>query len=240
MKQAYPGRAIEMVYTSKTIADNLSANLDELSEIRSGWTPDYVADLKQRIDYILENRMGLDKNKDLRMVSNHIEDIEAPALHDLAVLRKQLKVDFSGDRLDEILNTLGYSKHLVKARKRDTESVFLLLNAFRLGMTEELKEQIVAKGTSPKLIDRIIGYSGKLSEANAKQESLKVKTMSLTSETQEMLNNLYYEIIGICKIAYSFYRNDPVKRAQFTFRKIWKRLRNRISNSSDEPETSQE
>ena len=60
-----------------------------------------------------------------------------------------------------------------------------------------------------------------------------------SAETRRMLNDLYDEIITICKIGARFYRHDPVKKAEFTYSKLLKRLRAERSSASEEKEATQ-
>lgn len=60
--------------------------------------------------------------------------------------------------------------------------------------------------------------------ANTLQEQMKSGTKVVTGEMIKRLNALYTQIIGICKIASDFYKNDPVKKEMFTFSKIVKHL----------------
>ena len=89
--------------------------------------------------------------------------------------------------------------------------------AFRESMTETLKTRITATGISPKILDRIIARADKLYEANIRQEGAKVTARAMNNETIDFCNELYKEVVGICKIAYSFYSKNPEKRSHFSF-----------------------
>ena len=75
-------------------------------------------------------------------------------------------------------------------------------------MTNAVKDDMVAKGTNPALIDNVIGYATQLSEANLAQESLKSTTKSVSETAVAALNEIYNEIIGICKIASAYYLHE--------------------------------
>ncbi len=87
-------------------------------------------------------------------------------------------------------------------------------------MTNAVKDDMVAKGTNPALIDNVIGYATQLSEANLAQESLKSTTKSVSETAVAALNEIYNEIIGICKIASAYYLHDEISKAQFTFSRV--------------------
>ena len=91
---------------------------------------------------------------------------------------------------------------------------------FRTTINDNLKNQIVEKGTNPELVDRIIGYANQLKQANVTQETLKETTKEVSNEAVAIFNEIYDEIIGICKIASNFYQYDSLKKEQFTFSKV--------------------
>lgn len=78
-------------------------------------------------------------------------------------------------------------------------------------MKESLKNDIVAKGTNPELIDRIVNYAEQLKQANVSQETQKETTKAISEEAAKIFNSIYDEFIGICKIAGSFYQYNPHK-----------------------------
>ncbi|WP_025864779.1 hypothetical protein [Prolixibacter bellariivorans] len=60
--------------------------------------------------------------------------------------------------------------------------------------------------------------------ANISQETLKATTKEVTEEAITVFNEIYKEVIGICKIASSFYKDDKLKKEQFTFSKVVARM----------------
>jgi hypothetical protein len=74
------------------------------------------------------------------------------------------------------------------------------------------KETLLEKGTNPVLIDRIIDNADQLKDANVTQETLKETTKEVSDEAVGIFNEIYDEIIGICKIAASFYQYDTLKK----------------------------
>jgi hypothetical protein len=209
-----------MLMACKTIVKNMSINLSDLSLVRSNWTEDYVAGLDTKIDTAMNDFLGLDKQKDLRAATDQVEDILKPAIRNLGFLKTQIEVDMGKDA-KEILRALGYTKPL---NALDQEGVITLLYAFKKGMTDDLKAQMLAKGTNPVLIDETIGYAEALQQANLSQEVLKGSSRELSAEAASAFNGIYTEVIGICKIASRIYHDDPVKKSQFTFNKVVARM----------------
>ncbi len=219
ISRTYKVKDVEMLLASKTIAGTLNENLGDLSIARSNWNETYVSELSSKIDNAIDNYLGLDKKKELRDATAQLSSLQAPALRDLSFLKTQLEVDF-GKEAKEIEKKLGYNKNLRDVQKGDQEALIQLLYTFKKGMNDNLKNQIVEKGTNVALIDRIIGYADQLKEANVTQESLKETTKEVSDEAVTVFNEIYNEIIGICKIASNFYQYDTLKKEQFTFSKV--------------------
>lgn len=218
----YNFKDVDMLLASKTIIEMLKLNLADLSMARSTWTEEYANHLATKIDDAIENYLGLDKKKELRNATTNLSSIQTPAIRDLSFLKKQLQVDFSKEKsyLKDMLKTLGFNKNLRSVQNSDQEALIELLYAFKKGMTESLKNDIVAKGTNPELIDRIVNYAEQLKQANVSQETQKETTKAISEEATNIFNAIYNEIIGICKIAGSFYQYDPLKKELFTFGKV--------------------
>lgn len=240
MKSNYKGQAIEMAYVGLNVADSLGRYLPELGVLRSTWTPDYVDDLKARIRDIIRKRLSFDVSGEVRKMTDRIDELRVPAIDDLYYVSDQLSIDHDEAEKEEILNSLGYSRYLEKARGGDTESVVLMLHSFHSGMTDEMREKLLSGGVSEVLIDRIIGYAEEVERANEEQENLKNKKRRFSAETRQILNDLYDEIITICKIGARFYRHDPVKKDEFTYSKLLKRLRAERSSAPEEAEPTEE
>lgn len=217
--RTYNYKDSEMLMACKIVATTLNTQLSDLSIVRSNWTPEYVIELQGNIDNAIDQFLGLDKKKALRDATAILSAIQGPAMRELQFLKTQIKVDFSSDA-NEILKTLGYTKYLKAARTGDQEAQIQLLFAFKKGMDNKLKKAIAANGTNPALINRIINYATQLSEANTEQESLKGSTKSLSETAITTLNQIYTEIIGICKIASAYYMYDEILKAQFTFSRV--------------------
>lgn len=217
--RVYTYKDSDMLMASKVIATSLTNQLPDLSMVRTNWTPEYAQALHTKIDDAMENYLGLDKKKALRDATAALTAMQSPALRDLQFMKTQIEVDFDNEA-KEITKTLGYNSYLKAARAGDQEALIQLLFAFKKGMTNQLKDAIVANGTNPALIDRIIDYATQLNEANLEQESLKASTKSVSETAVTALNEIYSEIIGICKIASSYYLHDEILKDQFTFSRV--------------------
>jgi hypothetical protein len=215
----YNFKDVDILLASKTIVETLKSNLSDLSIARSTWTEEYANQLATKIDEAIENYLGLDKKKELRDTTANLAAIQEPAMRDLSFIKTQIEVDFDGEA-KEIIKTLGFDKNLRAVQNRDQEALIELLYSFKKGLNNKLREDIIAKGTSPELIDRIIAYADQMKQTNISQETLKETTKALSDEALQEFNDIYDQVIGICKIASSFYQFDTLKKDQFTFTKV--------------------
>ena len=238
----YNFKDVDMLLASKTIVQNLSNNLTDLSVIRGNWTEAYTTGLSTRIDDAIDNYLGLDKKKELREASAKLSAIQTPAMRDVSFFKIQIEVDYNSDkdRRDMILKNLGIAQNLREAQKGSQEALIQLLYAIGKGMTDELKEEIIEKGTTEALIDRIINYASQLKSAEVSQETLKETTQQISAEAVQVLNEIYDEVVGICKIASSYYQDDSLMKKQFTFSKAVSNMNSAKSNSSATDSTETE
>lgn len=217
----YTCKDVDMLVASKTIAESFRNNIGELSATRTTWTAQYANELVGRIDAAISGSLGIDAKKDLRGATATLTSVEIPAKRDVAYFKLQVAEDFKKDptRKDEILNTLGFTAYQRSGNNPGQTALIRLLYDFKTNMTDALRQEITAKGMSPSLIDNILGYADNYSQANTLQETLKGSTKNITKDVINTFNAIYSEIIAICKIASSYYRNEPVKKEQFSFNK---------------------
>jgi hypothetical protein len=222
----YSCKDVDMLMTSKTIAESFKTNISELSTTRTDWTEQYATGLITRIDTAIETHLGIDAKKDLRNATATLASIQVPAKRDVSYFKTQIDEDFKKEtsKREEILKTLGFAKNLRGVQKGNQESLILLLYAFRTNLTDALRQEITAKGLNPSLIDNIIGYADTFKQANVTQESFKGSTKEITQEVANVFNDIYDEIIGICKKASNYYQYEPLKKEQFTFAKALSNL----------------
>lgn len=222
----YSCKDVDMLMASKTIAESFKTNISELSTTRTDWTEQYATDLITRIDNAIETHLGIDAKKDLRNATANLASIQVPAKRDVSYFKTQIDEDFKKEtsKRDEILKTLGFTKHLRGVQKGNQESLIQLLYLFKTNLTETLRQEITAKGINSALIDNIIGYADTFKQANVTQESLKGSTKEITHEVADVFNTIYDEVIGICKKASNYYQYEPLKKEQFTFAKALSNL----------------
>ena len=222
----YGCKDVYMLMAGKTVVENFKANIGELSGVRSDWTESYANDFSARIDHATDGYLGTDTKRSLREATSKLNAIQQPARHDLSFFVTQVKSDFKkdGNTSAEILKTLGFTKNFRNVQLGKQDAMAELLYTFKLNMTPALRTAITAKGMSATLIDSIIGYANTYSDASITQEMLKGYSKEVTQEMQDVFNDIYDEIIGICKKASVYYQYDPLKKDMFTFSKVLSRM----------------
>jgi hypothetical protein len=91
-------------------------------------------------------------------------------------------------------------------------------------MTPELRKKIEAAGTDGAIIDELIGMRDEINDMNIKQETLKGSTPKKTALNIEEMNEIYKQVIGICKIAPRLLPDVPTAAEDFSFSRILNRL----------------
>jgi hypothetical protein len=211
-----------MLTTASTIGKSFQSNIATLAPVRSNYTVAYATDLNLRIATTMETWLGADALKVLRDATTSLATLQVPAMRDLSFFKTQIAEDFKKEpaMLAEMLNNLGFTKHLAKVQLGNQEALSELLFAFKKNMTDDLKLQLVAKGMGAGLIDNIMGYASNFAEANVAQENSKNSAKEITQEGVDAFNAIYDEVISICKIAAKYFKDEPLKKEQFTFSKV--------------------
>jgi hypothetical protein len=221
----YPGKDVEMLTVTSTIADNAISCVEYLSGKRPVWADPFFPDLRARINRAFTH-LGIDAASAQRGATRIVLQLQSVSLFDLSEFKVQLEADFKTDkpRLTEILKQLGYTDYYKLAQNKDQEGLIQLLYRFSGALTPALRTEITAKGINAEYFDRISSYAEQLAQANITQETFKGSKKLVTEEAITEFNAIYDEVIAIAKIAHSFYRGNPTRQAQFSYAKIRSRL----------------
>lgn len=213
---------VNMLMACETICHTLQKNIGDLSVICPKWTNDYITELHDRIDYCIDHFLGIDTDKSIRHASARLMTIREPAIRDLYYLKKQLELSFKGDKnlLKDILSFLGLNSYLDDIFDQDHQAIIQLLLSFKNGLTDPIRQLIIERGTSPLLIERILGYHEDL-PFDSNIFNIQVNSNgNLSADAIQSFNSIYKEISHICKEANCYYHFDPLKKEQFSFAKV--------------------
>lgn len=222
----YTGKDVDMLVACSTIIENAIANKTFLQSKRSNWTDDFFTNLQNNINKALEEHLGIDSAKSLREATQTLLSIQKQALKDLAEVKVQIAEDFKKEPIKqkEILTQLGFTTYLKEAQKGDQEALVQLLYKFKTNLTDELKNEIVSKGTAESILTQTTTYADTLKNADITQETFKGTRKEITETAIKAFNEIYDDVISIAKIASNFYKEEPVKKDLFSFTKINKTL----------------
>jgi hypothetical protein len=225
-KTKYNVKTVDFLIASDTIIDSAIANQTFLETKRATWNMAFFQDIKIQINQAVQTHLGLDSAKQLREASQIVYTIVANSLVELAEVKVQIEEDFKDtpSQKIEILNTLGYTNYFFNARKGDQEALINLLFQFKTNLTQELNNQIVAKGTAQTTLDAVISKADALKDADVLQEGKKGTRKELTATAINEFNNIYDKIISITRISNKFFKSDKAKSDQFSFSKVAKNI----------------
>lgn len=224
--RTYNLKDVDMLVTASTVIESAIANKKLLQTKRSVWADPFFDNLVAKIENATQTFLGVDSAKDMREATQAIDVIQKKAITDLAECKIQLTEDFKKDKVrrDELLTQLGFTKYHKDAQKGDQEGLINLLYQFKKSLTQKVRDEIVAKGTDPAILDAIIGYADSLKNADVSQESLKGLRKDITAAGIKEFNDIYDEVISISKIAANFFKDKPTVKEQFSFSKVAKAL----------------
>lgn len=216
----YVGKDVEMLIVSSVILQHAIANKSFLIAKRSTWVDPFFDNLAAKVNAAFSDILSINNAKDLRDATQALLSIQKSALDDLVELRVQILVDFESQPqlLKNILSDLGFTAYYTAAKqKRDQEALIQLLFKFDTALTAKLKLDIVSAGTSADLLDNIVGYAKVLRDANVTQETAKDLRKDASDEKVSELNAIYKSVIGIARIASTFFKNQPLEKAKFSY-----------------------
>jgi len=209
------------ILTCRKIAQSFGENIYELSSIRRNWSPEYAANLKERISSIMRQYFTEES------LSEHLEkhgqfyELMVAALKDICVFRAELKVDFSYDKqfLKDTFEKLGYVDYYSDAKNGDHFSLYKMMSTFKRNMDSNLEQVFIARGIDKNLINRLLTYREKLAELRNCFDISHGKD-ELGAELKKEINAIYSEIKDVCRIVTAYYEFDPVQRDKFNFYKV--------------------
>lgn len=235
----YKGKDVEMLMALSTLLENATTNQDFLVSKRSTWAPPFFDNLKKRVDEICKNHLGIDSARDMRQSTQVVTRIQKQAIKDLALVKVQVEEDFKKDkpRQTEILKQLGFTTHLKNVQNKDQEALIMLLYRFKESLPA-LRAEVEAKGTDKASLDAIVAYADALKNANVSQETFKASKKTITADALEAFNNVYDDVISVCKIAAKLLAEKPHLKQQFSYSKVLKGLNNKPGEKDALPPTA--
>lgn len=212
-----------MLTSISTIVENAILHKSIILPKRATWKDPFLSDFKTRIDTVIKEHFGVDSAKDLRNATKTVNTQQSEVLHKLALLHEEIVQDFKNTptRRSEILTNLGFSEFYKPAYQNHSHSAFIdLLFRIKQNMTDDLKAEIVAKGTEEQSINDIIAFAETLKNSNVTQSGFKVNRPIITEETVENFNTLYSDAIALGRICSKIFFDDKAIKDSFSYTTI--------------------
>lgn len=224
-QRSYPSSSVDMLTASMIIAQNGKENEEFLSAKRPAWASPYFDNLIAHIEKTSTEVLGIRSVHQLVEASNAMQALRTKVLADIAELKVQIKVDYAAEKqqMELLLNKLGIG-NATPDYKKSQQALMQTVEMLQTALTPEFVAQLQEKGIAAPAIQALLSDSKEYARANVAQEQGKLTRSKLSAENEQVLNNLYKTIIGISKIARTFYKGQPQMQAKFSFNKILKNL----------------
>ena len=202
LNRTYKNKDVDMLAACETIITHATEHKEFLQTKRSTWADPFFSDIQTRIQEAFIEYLGIDNAGELRKATQQVIEIQAETIKDLAEFKVQIREDFKKDkvRLNELFTSLGFTKYHKIAQRGDQEGLIQLLFQFKDNMTDEIKAEIVEKGTAETIINTITARADVLRGLNITQESLKGSRKEITQAAVTEFNEIYEQVISIAKM----------------------------------------
>ena len=222
MEQNFKYKAVDMLIGSRVLCENFKTFKPQLTAVNTKWEDPFIGDLETRINKAIDKHLGIDSKSLQKVATGDIQELQKEAGEKLALFKTVLSVNFESnkDRLQWILDTLGFTTHLKNVQNDDQEALIQLLAQFKENMTPDLTTEITDTGMAADIITGITDMAQNVREADVTQEKLKEESKTYTEEAIKEFNEIYTEIIGICKVGHKLFKSDKLKAEHFSFAHI--------------------
>jgi len=222
MERNFNYKAVDMLIGSRVVCENFKTYKTELTAVNSTWADPFIDDLETRVNTAINKHLGIDTKSLQKLATGDIQNLQKEAGDKLALFKTVISVNFDDnkDRLQWILDTLGFTRHLKNTQNNDQEALIQLIAQFTENMTPELKTEITDTGMAENLITGITDMAENVRDADVTQEKQKVESKTHTEEAIKEFNEIFTIIIGICKIGHKIFKSDKLKAEHFSFAHI--------------------
>lgn len=215
------------------VAESYKLKIHALSTLNSRNTLERAEQLIAKTYKIKHTYLTEDYRLILKDASGQVYDFQKKALEELRMVRVQIKVYFKD--ADKVLDGLGFTALWDRAYSGKDQGA---LGKLLLTFGEHLHKYLPVfekEGFDVEALKQLAGYGDKFTSIDSYQEIQKSETARMRQEAIKAFNDLYSEIIGICKIAQLFFIDDPVAHDMFVFKKVVERM-NSTKRKKEKPE----
>lgn len=216
-QKLYKGTDAQMLLAASYVADRGIEHVEVLSTRRPQWENPFFPNLKTKITAAFDTNIGVDILSQIKEATATVNGTLTTAHRGIMDLKVEIEVGFKKNptRMDALLTQLGFNK---LAQKNTTQSNYVdMLFTLKSNLTPAVKAELVQAGANPVAIDALLLQATQLINANEVQESLKVNRKSVNAVNVEELNDIYDEVISICKLVSTYFVGNKELAEQFNF-----------------------
>lgn len=217
-------------------AISLERDLAEFGAYSPVFTTAYLDEYKAKIDTVEELVQPKSETIELKKLTEQIYDtldaLIAPVNHVEGYLELAEKV------IHVSAADFGLTALRKSIRNRDVESVLKLLRLLDTNINR-YKNELAAKGLTDALVAKFSDAGVSLANDKNRKYTIVSARMALVQNNLEMLNDLYNQLVEICKIGKILYKQtDKAKRNDYTFTYLLKQVRRVEKPEVPKPEES--
>jgi hypothetical protein len=205
------------------LAISLNRDLNDFVAFSPQFQSSYVDDFKVKIDAVDELVQPKSETIELKMLNERIYATLDSLITPINYIEGYLNL--AGKTVPITAADFGLTSLRKSARSRDVESVLKLLRAVE-GNLAKYKTELEAKGLTEALVLKFAETGTLLADDRNKKYELVSKRMALVQNNLGMLNDLYDQLVEICKIGKILYKpTDKAKLNDYTFSYLMKQVR---------------
>lgn len=213
----------ELIIGASTILQAAQSHQAFLVTKRPVWTIDYFEEFETKINLATSKWFGVDSAANLRNQTILVNELIEPAYKNITTVRLEIKEGFKNNntRRNELLTTLGYNNW---SGTKEQEGLITMLFAFKQNITPAIQTELIAKGTLPLALTEITAAAQALLDSNVSQEFFKQSKKTQTAAAITDFNDIYEQLMTICKLSRNYFAGNTTAIAQFSFAKVIKAL----------------
>jgi len=235
MKCDYNVSQIALLQTILVILDSVKNLLSRFTEHFTNYNEAFVDAFITRVQND-KQLIGLNTQNTQKESTQSLIQLGDQGVDLLNNMRVLIEVAYkkTPDRRDLIISNLGLTKLKNQTNKYSKHLLSSVFNTF-IHTIPDYKTEIIAQGVNENKINALTTLADQYIQAATTQVINKGQSVKLTTEQQLELNDLYAEIMAICKLGQNIFKDEPEKQALFNFTAIARRYKGTRQKKTDQP-----
>jgi len=235
MKCDYNVSQIALLQTILVILDSMKNLLSRFTEHFTNYNTTFVDALITRVENDRQ-LIGINTQNTQKESTQTLVQLGDQGLDLLTNMIVLIEVAYAKnpERGNLIISNLGLSKLKNQTSKYSKQLLTDVFNTF-IHSIADYKTEIIAQGVNENKINALATLANQYIQAATVQVINKGQSVKLTLEQQQELNDLYAEIMAICKLGKNIFKGEPQKRALFNFTAIARRYKGTRQKKTEQP-----